>query len=90
MKPPDHEVRRLSFRRVDTGTDHDEERTGIIGICGGAYSINFTMTERRISVASITGVQFWAPEPRFISELDPIGAHEAMAKQRTAEARGDS
>jgi uncharacterized protein len=68
----------------------DEERIGVIGICGGGgYSINATMTERRIkAVASITGVNFGRLSREGFSGYDPIGALEAMAKQRTAEALG--
>lgn len=38
----------------------DQDRIGVIGICGGGgYAINITMTERRIkALASITGVNF--------------------------------
>ena len=68
----------------------DEERIGVLGICGGGgYSINAAMTERRIkAVASITGVNFGRLSREGFAGYDPIGALEAMAKQRTAEARG--
>lgn len=69
----------------------DAERIGIIGVCGGgAYSVNATMTERRIkAVASITGVNFGRLSREAFGNYDPVGTLEAMSKQRTAEARGD-
>ena len=68
----------------------DENRIGVLGICGGGgYAINITMTERRIkALASITGVNFGRLCREGFSGYDPIGALEAMGKQRTAEARG--
>ncbi|ART73874.1 alpha/beta hydrolase [Mycobacterium dioxanotrophicus] len=68
----------------------DENRIGIIGVCGGgAYSINAATTERRIkAVASITGVNFGRLMHEAFSGYDPIGALEAIAAQRTDEARG--
>jgi uncharacterized protein len=68
----------------------DEGRIGVIGVCGGgADSINATMTQRRIkAVASVTGVNFGRPMRAGFSGDDPLGALEAMAKQRTAEMRG--
>lgn len=68
----------------------DEDRIGVLGICGGGgYAINITMTERRIkALASITGVNFGRLSREGFSNYDPIGALEAMGKQRTAEARG--
>lgn len=69
----------------------EAERIGIIGICGGGgYSINAAMTERRIrAVVSITGVNFGRLSREAFGNYDPVGTLEAMAKQRTAEARGD-
>lgn len=68
----------------------DENRIGIIGVCGGgAYSINAATTERRIkAVASITGVNFGRLMHEAFSGYDPIGTLEAIAAQRSAEARG--
>ena len=68
----------------------DEERIGVLGICGaGGYAIHVSMTERRIkALASITGVNFGRLCREGFSHYDPIGALEAMGKQRTAEARG--
>ncbi|KRE97828.1 alpha/beta hydrolase [Frateuria sp. Soil773] len=68
----------------------DEDRIGVLGICGGGgYAINITMTERRIkALASITGVNFGRLSREGFSNYDPIGALEAMGRQRTAEARG--
>lgn len=65
----------------------DEKRIGVLGICGaGGYSINATMKERRIkAVATVTGANYG----RVMREFgDPIANLEAIAAQRTAEARG--
>lgn len=68
----------------------DETRIGVLGICGGGgYAINVAMTERRFrAVVSITGVNYGRLMREAFSGFDPIAALEAMAKQRTAEARG--
>ena len=68
----------------------DEERIGVLGICGGGgYSINAAMTERRIkAVGTITGVNYGRLMREGFSGFNPIGLLEAVAKQRTAEARG--
>lgn len=62
----------------------------MLGICGGGgYAINATMTERRLkAVGTVTGVNYgWLMNEAF-SDYAPIAALEAMAAQRTAEARG--
>lgn len=68
----------------------DEERIGVLGICGGGgYSINAAMTERRIkAVGTITGVNYGRLMREGFSGFNPIGLLEAVAKQHTAEARG--
>jgi hypothetical protein len=68
----------------------DEDRIGVLGICGGGgYSINAAMTERRIkAVGTVTGANYGRLMRGNFTGLNPIGALEAMAKQRTAEARG--
>ncbi|MFB9126515.1 alpha/beta hydrolase [Paraburkholderia dipogonis] len=68
----------------------DEERIGVLGICGGGgYSINAAMTERRIkAVGTVTGANYGRLMREGFSNYNPIAALEAMAKQRTAEARG--
>lgn len=70
----------------------DPDRIGVLGICGGGgYAINITMTERRIkALASITGVNFGRLCREGFSGYDPIGQLDAMAAQRTAEARGEA
>ncbi|HMS82177.1 MAG TPA: alpha/beta hydrolase [Nitrospira sp.] len=69
----------------------DEDRIGVLGICGGGgYAINAAMTERRIKVVgTITGVNYGRLMREGFSGYDPIRALESMAKQRTAEARGE-
>ncbi|MBC9914261.1 alpha/beta hydrolase [Chitinophaga varians] len=68
----------------------DENRIGIIGICGGgAYSLNAAMTERRIkAVVSVTGVNFGRLLRDGFAGASPVESLEALARQRTAEARG--
>jgi len=68
----------------------DEDRIGILGVCGGgAYSLNAAMTERRIkAVVSITGVNFGRLTREGFAGGTPIETLDAIAKQRTAEARG--
>lgn len=67
----------------------DENRIGVLGICGGGgYSINAAMTERRIkAVGTITGANY-GRVMREASGGNPIAFLEAIAAQRTAEARG--
>ena len=68
----------------------DEDRIGVLGICGGGgYAINAAMTERRIkAVGTITGANYGRLMREGFSGFDPLAALEAMAQQRTAEARG--
>lgn len=68
----------------------DENRIGVLGLCGGGgYSINAAMTERRIKVVgTVTGANYGRLFREGFTGFNPIGALEAMAKQRTAEARG--
>jgi uncharacterized protein len=68
----------------------DEDRIGVLGICGGGgYAINAAMTERRIkAIGTITGVNYGRLMREGFSNYDPIAALEAMARQRTAEVRG--
>ncbi|MDP9535074.1 alpha/beta hydrolase [Pseudomonas protegens] len=70
----------------------DPERIGAIGVCGGgAYTIHAAMTDYRIkALASITGVNFGRLIREGFSNFDPVSALHAMAKQRTAEARGEA
>lgn len=67
----------------------DENRIGVLGICGGGgYSINAAMTERRIkAVGTITGANY-GRVMREASGGNPVAFLEAIAAQRTAEARG--
>lgn len=68
----------------------DEDRIGVLGICGGGgYAINAAMTERRIkAVGTVTGANYGRLMRGGFTNLDPITALERMAKQRTSEARG--
>lgn len=69
----------------------DENRIGVLGICGGGgYAVNAAMTERRFkAVVTIVGANYG----RVIREGDQspdaaIKTLEAIAAQRTLEARG--
>lgn len=68
----------------------DDERIGVLGICGaGGYSVNATMTERRIkAVGTVTGANYGRLMQEAFTGYDPIAAMEAMAAQRTAEVKG--
>ena len=68
----------------------DDNRIGVLGICGGGgYSINAAMTERRIKVVgTVVGANYGRLMLESFTGYDPIGALEVMAAQRTAEARG--
>lgn len=68
----------------------DAERIGTLGICGGGgYAISATKSERRLkAVASITGANFGRISREGFAGYDPLGTLDAMARQRTAEARG--
>ena len=69
----------------------DEDRIGVLGICGGGgYSINAAMTERRIkAVGTVTGANYGRLMREGFTNYNPIAALERMAKQRTAEAKGE-
>ena len=68
----------------------DEERIGVLGICGGGgYAINATMTERRIkAVGTVAAANYGRVMRELFAQNDPVKMMEEMAKQRTAEARG--
>jgi len=70
----------------------DEERIGVLGICGGGgYAVNAAMTERRIkALGTITGANYGRLMRGNFSGMNPIAAMEKMAKQRTAEVRGET
>ena len=65
----------------------DENRIGVLGVCaGGGYAVNAAMTERRIkAVGTVVGANIGRVNRE---SSDPIKTLEAIAKQRTAEARG--
>lgn len=69
----------------------DENRIGVLGICGGGgYAVNAAMTERRFkAVGTVVGANYG----RLVREGDlssdaAIKGMEAISAQRTAEARG--
>ncbi|WP_105970942.1 alpha/beta hydrolase [Streptomyces geranii] len=73
----------------------DEDRIGVLGICGGGgYAVNAAMTERRFkAVGTVTAVNFGRLMREGALSADTgsdkaITALEAVARQRTAEARG--
>lgn len=66
----------------------DEDRIGVLGICGGgAYTIDAAKIERRFkAVGTVTAAsigRLWRE-----GDFKPVETLEAMSKQRTAEARG--
>lgn len=65
----------------------DENRIGVLGVCaGGGYAVNAAMTERRIkAVGTVVGANIGRVNRE---SSDPIKTLEAIAEQRTAEARG--
>lgn len=69
----------------------DADRIGVVGICGGGgYALNATLTEKRIkAVVGVTPVNIGRLFREGFSGYNPIGALEAMAAQRTKEARGN-
>lgn len=68
----------------------DADRIGVIGVCGGGgYVLNATLTEKRIkAVVAITPVNIGRLFREGFSNYDPLGALDAIAVQRTKEARG--
>lgn len=69
----------------------DADRIGVVGICGGGgYALNATLTDKRIkAVVGVTPVNIGRLFREGFSGYNPIGTLEAMAAQRTKEARGD-
>ena len=68
----------------------NEEKIGLIGICGGGgYAVAATMLDRRIkALATVVGSNVGRLMREGFSNYDPLGMLEALAAQRTAEARG--
>lgn len=64
----------------------DEDRIGIVGVCaGGGYTINASMTEKRIKAVGVVTVVNLG---RAYRETDFISTLEDVGKQRTLEAKG--
>ncbi len=67
----------------------DEERIGLLGICaGGGYAMSATMTERRIKALGLVVPVNGGREMRQAGPKAMLETLEMVAKQRTAEARG--
>ena len=72
----------------------DSERIGVLGICaGGGYAVNAALTEHRIkAVGTVVAVNLGRAnrQANVASANAVVQALEAVGKQRTAEARGDT
>lgn len=68
----------------------DADRIGVLGICGGAgYAVAATMIDRRVkALGTVAGSNVGRLMREGFTNYDPIGMLEALATQRTAEARG--
>jgi uncharacterized protein len=73
----------------------DSERMGVFGICaGGGYAISVAQTEHRFkAVATVSAAPMGEGSRAFLGHRVPASEHittlEMVAKQRTAEARGE-
>ena len=91
MEDPNERVEDIS-RVIDYAVTQpyiDADRIGV-GVCGGGcYALKAALTEKRIKAAvSITGVNIGRLFREGFSNYEPLGALDAMAAQRTIEARG--
>lgn len=69
----------------------DENNIGVLGICaGGGYSVSASMTERRIKAVGVVVPVNAGREMRAGGAEATIASLEAVAKQRTAEAKGET
>ncbi|MBE3002398.1 alpha/beta hydrolase [Nocardiopsis sp. HNM0947] len=69
----------------------DADRIGVLGVCGGGgYALAAAKTEKRFkAVVSVTGANFGNLQRQMAGQSGgPIEALNAIAQQRTAEARG--
>ena len=68
----------------------DENRIGVLGVCaGGAYAVPAAMTDRRIkAVGGVVATNLGRLYREELSGQSALATLEAVAKQRTAEARG--
>ncbi|MFT4199302.1 alpha/beta hydrolase [Gordonia sp. (in: high G+C Gram-positive bacteria)] len=68
----------------------DENKIGVLAVCGGAgYAVAATMIDRRIkAVTTVAGSNVGRLMREGFSNYDPIAMLEAVAAQRTAQARG--
>jgi fermentation-respiration switch protein FrsA (DUF1100 family) len=73
----------------------DADRMGVFGICaGGGYAISVAQTERRFkAVATVSAAPMGEGSRAFLGHSTPVAEQiatlEMVAKQRTAEARGE-
>ncbi len=70
----------------------DADKIGVLAICGGAgYAVAATKIDRRIkALGTVVGSNVGRLMREGFSDYDPMGMLEAIAAQRTAEARGQA
>lgn len=68
----------------------DENRIGVLGVCGGGgYAVAASMIERRIkTTVTVVAGNYGQLFREGFANFDPIGVLEQMAAQRSAEVRG--
>ncbi|WP_018134114.1 alpha/beta hydrolase [Acaricomes phytoseiuli] len=68
----------------------DIDRVGALGICGGGgYATNATMIQRRIkALGAVVPANYGRIMQEGFSQYNPLATLEAVAEQRTKEARG--
>lgn len=67
----------------------DENRIGVLGVCGSGYAVAASMIERRIkATVTVVAGNYGQLFRETFADFDPLATLEKMAAQRTAEVRG--